>query len=277
MKRFLLILLLITAEQQIIKAQFYYKDIIGSKQAASDMNIYKQAKVKMVKFKSFESDGSPTEDFFCERRISKNYKKSTLYSRSAINGKNLMEAIFDNNGNLILTYDSSEIFATINQFFYDDKNRLIKTYSYANSNDDDYNNSIKETHDYFYDNQNQLISMKVIKNNNDTTLILFSADEKFNVNIEKNTKTGAIFYYYYDEANRLTDITHFNETKNKMIADYTFEYNDQNQIIQMISTEEGKNDFFVWKYKYEKNLHIADRIFNKDGDLVGKMEYQYQY
>jgi hypothetical protein len=43
-----------------------------------------------------------------------------------------------------------------------------------------------------------------VKNKYDSTTILFSADENNNISIEKDTKSGSKYYYYYDAKNRLT-------------------------------------------------------------------------
>jgi hypothetical protein len=105
---------------------------------------------------------------------------------------------------------------------------------------------------------------------------LFSIDENNNIAIEKDTKNGSKYYYYYDESNRLTDIVHTNEFKQKLIADYVFEYNDEGQINQMTTTEDGNDNFTVWKYDFENNLKVKERIFDKNGILIGKIIYEYK-
>ena len=50
-------------------AQFYYKDILSNKQLLADMASYKQNKIKTINIKSFEDDGSPSDGFFCQKKL----------------------------------------------------------------------------------------------------------------------------------------------------------------------------------------------------------------
>ena len=256
-------------------AQYYYKDFIGVKQAAKDMAAYKKAGIHAIKIKSYEANGEESEDFFCEKKISKDYKKASLYTRSGLSGKSLMESFFNEKGLLIKTYDSSEMVVSSNLFEYDEDNRLVKSISTSKSNDDDFLNEITDEHIYNYKDEFMPLSMTRIKNNQDSLTILFSLDESGNIAVEKDTKTAAKFYYYYDQ-NGITDVVHSNEFKNKLIADYIFEYNEAGQISQMTTTEEGDNNYFVWKYNYENNLKMRESIFSKDGMIMGKIEYEYK-
>ena len=267
--------LLITISPLFGYSQYYYKDFIGSKQAAADMAAYKKAGVTSIKVKSFEPTGEESEDFFCEKKLTKDYKKSSLFTRSELSGKSLMVSYFNNNGLLIKTYDSSESAVKTNEFEYDEDNRLIKATSNSKSNDDDFVNEIIEEHLYNYTGEFMPSSMTRIKNKHDSLTILFSLDESGYIAVEKDTKNASKYYYYYNQ-NGITDIVHMNEFKNKLIADYLFEYDDHNQISQMTTTEEGTNNYFVWKYTYENNLKKKENLFSKDGILLGSIEYEYK-
>ena len=269
-------LFLLLAVPFISTAQFYYKDFIGRSQASTDIQVYKKANVHAISLKSFESDGTESEGFFCEKKMTKNYKKVTLYTRLGASEKSLMESYFDEKGLLLKTYDSSEIAVATNTFEYDKDNNLQKTISYSKSNDDDFINQLTEEHVYHYDTNNNLVSMTKIKNNTDSVEFLFSLDENGNVAIEKNLKNNMVYYYYYDAAKRLTDIVHHNDITNKLVADYIFEYNNENQITKMTTTEPGSDNYFIWKYDYENNLRMLERIFSKELKLMGKIMYEYK-
>ena len=71
----MLFVLLITIKP-FTNAQYYYKDIISNKQITADLNAYKENKIRKISVKSFEDNGIESEGFFCEKKISKNYKKS---------------------------------------------------------------------------------------------------------------------------------------------------------------------------------------------------------
>jgi hypothetical protein len=276
MTRSILSVFLLLLGASFTQAQFYYKDFISSKLAADDQLAYKNAKVRTIQLNSFEANGFPSEDFFCEKRISKDYKKSTLYSRIGLTGKQLLENYFNDNGQLIRTYDSSEFSVTQTEFVYNEKGSLIATQSDSRSNDDDFISHVIEVHEYHYDVNGHLTDMIRIKNESDSIIISFTSDDNKMVAIEKDTRTNNLFYYYYDEYGQMTDITHFNEVRNKMVADYVYTYNSDGSISQLTTTEAGADNFVVWKYKYENGLRIAERLFDKDGNLIGKIEYQYK-
>jgi hypothetical protein len=259
-----------------IYAQFLYRDLISVGQANEEMATYKKGGIKNIKIKSLEPNGEESEDFFCEKKISKDFRKSSLYTRTGNQGKSLMESFFNKQGLLIMTYDSSEIVVSRNEFFYDNNNRLSSTLSYSKSNDDDFVNEITEAHVYRYNEDGIPVSMLRIKNQTDTIIILFSPDENNNVGIEKETKNGSKYYYYYDENKRLTDVVHTNEFKQRLVADYVFEYNEEGKISSMTTTEDGNDNFTVWKYDYENHLKVKERIFDRNGMLMGKIIYEYK-
>jgi hypothetical protein len=257
-------------------AQFFYRDLISIAQANEEMAAYKKAGIKNIKIKSLEANGEESEDFFCEKKLSKDFRKSSLYTRTGNQGKSLMESFFNKEGLLYKTYDSSEIVVSRNEFFYDNNKKLSSTLSYSKSNDDDFINEITEVHVYHYNEDGIPTSMLRIKNHTDTIVILFSLDENNNVAIEKETKNGSKYYYYYDEDKRLTDVVHTNEFKQRLVADYVFDYNEEGKISEMTTTEDGNDNFTVWKYDYENHLKLKERIFDRNGMLMGKIIYEYK-
>lgn len=257
------------------KSQYYYKDIITVKQTSADMAAFKESGIRKIKVKSIEPDGEINKDFFCEKRISKDYKTSFLYTRSNNTGKSLMESYFNNTGQLIKTYDSSEFVVSNCVYQYNNEGQLSKTSYTSRSSDDDFINQIVEEHIYEYNDKNLLSRMYRVKNSKDTITILFSNDEKNNIALEKDTRDGSKYYYYYDANNRLTDVVHASQYKEKLIADYIFEYNSSNQIVKMTTTEEGENGYLVWKYTYDGKLKTNEKIFSRGKKLVGQIQYEY--
>ena len=68
----------------------------------------KKQKIKTVSLNSFEDDGSPSEGFFCEKRLSKNYASAEMLTKSFVTGASVFTSSFNNKGLLIQTIDSSE-------------------------------------------------------------------------------------------------------------------------------------------------------------------------
>lgn len=261
---------------QTASAQFYYKDIVSSRLAGIDMANYKENKVKNIRIKSFEDDGSPSDGFFGERRLSKDYKTSELFVKSNVSGSSLLTTLFNNEGKVISSHDSSEISATHTTYEYDGDGRVKKISTSIRSADDDFVNEIFEEHIYVYEDEYNPVKMIRVKNKLDSTTILFLLDDNKNISIEKDTKSGSKYYYYYDEKSRLTDIAHANEFKPKLLADYLFEYNQAGQLIQMTTTEEGGNYYYIWKYTYENGLRTSEKCFSKEKRLMGTITYEYK-
>jgi hypothetical protein len=165
--------------------------------------------------------------------------------------------------------------ASSNLYGYDEKGRIISIVSAARSRDEDYVTEMQEQHLYSYDESGYLKQMLKIKNSTDTLLILFSLDENNNVSIEKDTRTGAKYYYYYDNKNRLTDVVHVSEYTQQLVADYIFEYNSVNQVTQMTTTEAGGKKLYTWKYRYEEGLRVEERLVSKERKLLGRISYTY--
>ncbi len=255
-------------------AQYYYKDIISNHQVAADMKAYKENKIRKVTLKSFEDNGVESEGFFCEKKISRNYKKSELFTRADIAPASLFSSTFNDNGKLISTNDSAAFSVTEIKYSYDDKGRIISITSTVRAIEE-FNNSITEEHLYSYEND-MLQKMVRVKNGKDSTDILFSTDENGNITLEKDTKNGTKFYYYYDNQNRLTDIVQANEFIKNLKPDYMFEYNSQGQITQMTAVEEGSNNYFIWKYNYENGLRLREKCFTNEKRLMGRIEYEYK-
>ena len=267
--------LFIFAICNIANAQYYYKDILSNKQITTDLNTYKENKVRKISVKSFEDNGLESEGFFCEKKISKNYKSSELFTRSNFSYASIFSANYDQVGKLLNTYDSSELSITEIRYSYNDKNQISSVLSSIRSRDEDFENGITEEHIYNYEN-NVVANMQKVKNGKDTVVILFTTDENGNITLEKDTKNASKFYYYYDKKNRLTDIVPETEYTKTLKPDYVFEYNNANQITQMTSVEEGSSHYFVWKYSYENGLRTKERCFSDERRLMGSITYEYK-
>lgn len=257
-------------------AQYYYKDIISNKQLMAEMALLKEQKLHTISLKSFEDDGSPSEGFFCEKRINKKYTSVETRTKSYVTPASELVSVFDEKGLLVQSADSSDISSTNSYYSYLDSGAIKSIVTVNRSSDDDFHNEIREEHLYEYNTKGNPVKMIRVKNYTDSTTILFSEDENGNVAIEKNTKTGDSYYYYYDSKKRLTDVVRLNPDTQKMLPDYMFEYNNAGQIAQMTTTEEGGSYYFVWRYTYENGLRVKEKCFSKERRLMGTIEYEYK-
>ena len=269
---------LVALLQPFAKAQYYYKDLVSNKQAQQEKAALKELKVRTIEVHSFEGDKTPSEGFFCEKKISKDYRKIETYTRAYTAGKSMLTSYYGDKGLLLQSRDSSDETVSVSTYEYDSEGSITNIISNSHSADDDFNTALQEQHQYRYNSKKQPVQMLRIKNQKDSALIDFILDEQGNVTDEINaTPNGQHYYYYYDAKNRLTDIVKFNVVMGKLRPDFTFEYNNSNQVTQMIAVEEGVNrNYYTWKYVYNDGLRIIEKCFSKENVLLGYFEYEYK-
>ena len=265
--------------QNRLQAQYYHKDIIGNRQALKEKNLLQDLKIKKVIVHSFEGDRSESEGFFCEKKITKNYRLVETYTKSYISGRSILTASYNENGLLLQSTDSSDMAVSVSQYEYDLNGNILRIISRSHSFDDDFATRLIDIHQYKYDNKSQPVQMLRIRNGKDSALIDFVQDERGNITDEIEPGiNGQHFYYYYDDKNRLTDIVKYNAVKGALKPDFIFEYNRQNQLVKMVAIEEGMSgDYNTWQYVYgDEGQRIIEKCFSKENILLGYFEYEYK-
>ncbi|MFM6926619.1 MAG: hypothetical protein ACKOU7_14020 [Ferruginibacter sp.] len=276
MIRFTTILLLAFAGPSNLYAQYYYNDIVNNKQVLAELAALKEKKINGVKVISMEATGEETEGFTCQKKINRDYTEVEIYTSTNESYPNTFTSYFTKAGLLQRTVDSSEVGATTIDYTYDAAGRLVSINSSKHFNTDDDAGVVMEKHLYNYSSAGILDKMILIKNSRDTTIFEFKADENGNVAIEKNSKTGEDYYYYYNGKKQLTDIVHRYSYQKKLFPEYAFEYNDEGQLVKMITTEKEGAYYFTWRYDYENGLRVNERCYAKEGRIMGSVEYKYK-
>jgi hypothetical protein len=258
-------------------AQYFYKDIWNPQQLTKEMSILKNEKIRTISVKSFEDNGEPSDGFFCEKKIEKDYSLSETVTRSLVTSQSLLATHFNSKGLIIQTTDSTESSISQTEYFYNDDGKMIAVKTFTKADDDA--GGIDETHNYTYNSGGILEKMTREKNNAETSAVNFKVDEKGNViEEEERFKNGSIkkYFYYYDDKNRLTDIVHYNDRAKRLLPDYMYEYNSVGQIKQMISIEDGSG-YYIWKYTYnDKGLRETEKGLSKERKLLGSIQYVYR-
>lgn len=275
MKRSLLCLAVLFAAPAI-HAQYYYTDILNNRQAMADLANLKEKKVKGVKVISLEADGTETEGFTCQKKISRDYSEIEIYTATNESYPNTFTSYYNAAGVLQRTVDSSEAGATTIDYLYDAAGRVVSVNSVKNFATDDDAGTVSEQHIYSYNAAGVPVQMMQVRNRRDTTLFVFEADESGNVIIEKNEKTAEVYYYYYDERNRITDIVHKYSYQKQLFTENSFEYDEAGQLVKMVSSEKEGAYYFTWRYNYEGGLRTTERCYSKEGRLMGSVEYLYK-
>lgn len=269
---------LLTLLSTATNAQFFYKDIWTNQQLTKEFAILKNENLRTVSVKSFEDDGEPSEGFYCERKIDRNFTKSEMISRSNITQQSLLVSFYNDKGWLTKTIDSSQTSLARSEYEYDNKGRITMLTNFTKANDE--GGGITETHQYIYNAAGKPEKMVTKKNNADVSTVNFTIDEKGNVIEEEEIvkgKKGRKYLYYYDDKNRLTDVVHYNERAKRLLPDYMYEYNPQGQVKQMISTEDNISNYYTWKYTYnDQKLRESEKCYSKERRLLGSIQYEYK-
>ena len=105
MKAFFLPLLLLTSLAG--SAQYYYKDIIGTRESSDMIRNYMKNKVSRVELTSFNSTNQKDENFFVEQKYDPANQSLRTTTRSYITDESLLIAYVNQTGNVIRTLDSS--------------------------------------------------------------------------------------------------------------------------------------------------------------------------
>ena len=262
-----------------VKAQYYYKDIMTIRYNLEQFRLAKAAKVTKVSLQSFEADGRPSEDFVCNQFYNSGFTQVRTVSDAPLSGSSSLTAYYNSSGFIFKSVDSSKESLVVYEYAFDSTGKLAS----IGTSSSGYGDKTKETEWHFwkYNANGQPEQMMKVKNSNDTTIVKFTLDEKGNVAEEESfwrNHSQDKVYYYYNDQNRVTDVVRYNTRARKLLPDYMFEYDDQNRLAQMINVQAGGIDYFTWRYTYnEKGLKQKETCSNKQKQLVGSIEYQYQY
>jgi hypothetical protein len=272
---FLSITVLLTSVS--LNAQYYYKDILSNVQLNKEFSVLKNTQVKNIKLNSFEDNDEPSADFFCEKKINRDYSQSQMISRSYITGESLLVTDYNPGGKIVKSTTTTPTTTNIVKYEYNDQGQLSLVSTSTSA--DEEANGITETHEFTYDQDGKLQKMLRKKNNVLISSITFLKDEHGNI-IEEDPagkSNDKKYFYYYNDQNQLTDVVHFNERAQRLLPDYMFEYNENGLPKQMISIDETASNYFIWKYAYTaKNLVEIQKCFSKEKRLLGTIQYDYK-
>lgn len=260
-------------------AQYYYNDIIGTTETNRLMKNYRANKVKMVTTVGIDQYGAKNDTYGEVQEVREN---GTVLKTSTRNNTQVSVYYnrFDAQGRLISITDSSAGLINVITYQYDTEDRIKLIQNTTADAANDFNQI--ESHHWTYDATGNPLKMWRTINNADSLEIRFIPDENGLPGDEKTFRrgieTGAV-YYYYDENKRLTDVVRYNLKLKKLLPDMMFEYDEQNRVIQKITTTPSlKVSYLIWRYIYDnKGLKTKEALFNDDKQLTGKIEYSYTF
>jgi hypothetical protein len=258
------------------KAQYYFNDIVNSKQARDNFQLLHKNDIKKVHVSSEDPDGTPTQGFSIDQQVEQN--KVYTASKATYSNVSILSSFYGKYGYLASTIDSSDASVVVTTFTYNENNLLVHISSATHENGE--TPILYSEERTFTYNGNTPASMLLIKNKKDSMQVNFIAEEHGWVGEERWYKKGKLtetYYYYYDEKGRITDIARFDRKSQKILPDYTYEYNPQGKVMTMAAIEPGSNYYRRWHYTYdERGLKTSETVYNKYKQLEGKVLYAYK-
>ncbi|MEP7279661.1 MAG: hypothetical protein ABI813_13510 [Bacteroidota bacterium] len=259
------------------KAQYYYKDIVVTAQIGVNYRVLRDNKVTHVAVEPAALD--PAQNTVkLEQTVYPAQKMVVTYTKVPDAPESWLKSYYNEKGLLVKSVDSSANVVTTSFYEYGTNSRLFSISSNSVPVNDP---AEKEIHQWDYNSNGQPVQMVKIKDNTDTTIVSFTTDEQGNIAEEKAMRKKnnlGTTYYYYDAAHRLTDVARFNKRANRILPDYMFEYNEAQQISQMIVVPEGSADYQTWKYAYnQQGLKQKDLCYSKQKQLVANIDYTYSF
>ncbi len=260
----------------VANSQYFYKDLVAAADITRLMKTYTANNIKKITAKGITPEGGASSDFSEVGEINGTTLKVTTNNNKSIA---TLKYSFNDRGQLISSVDSAINVKSTSTYTYDANGKITSINNSATDTDSSGDFSQTEAHQYSY-KDGKLDKMWRIINKTDSLEVRFVTDEHGNVIEERNFRRGVLadpVYYYYDDRNRLTDIVRFNYKANRLLPDYLFEYDDNDRVIQKITTTSGNNlGYLTWRYLFdEKGLKTKEALFNKDKQLQGRIDFSY--
>jgi len=111
--------------------QYYYKDVIVTRQTNEKWTLYKSGKVRSVKLVSLDPTGQPAAGFDCKQSVSNNFTEIRTTTVSNMTTASSLTAFYDNKGLLKKTIDTSDTYqsSTTARWKPTTRSRIWKTIS----------------------------------------------------------------------------------------------------------------------------------------------------
>ncbi|MGZ3846259.1 MAG: hypothetical protein ACXVBH_09390 [Flavisolibacter sp.] len=261
-------------------AQYYYKDIVGTKESSELIKSYMKNKVARVMLSSYDADNTKSDNLYVQQEFSPGTRvlKTSTGTGEDNGNSSTVFTYADDQGNIVKTVDSSGVVVNTTSYEYDATGNL----KLVTTNSSDTTVSESEQHLWQWEN-GKPTKMLRIRNKRDTTYVNFKLDDRGNVSEEAATHKSVPdrpYFYYYNENNQLTDVVRYNERAKQLLPEYMFEYSSSNQVIQKITIPTNNSDYLIWRYQYNpQGLKVKEVVYSKHDKKtpMGKVEYQYSF
>ncbi|WP_090107663.1 hypothetical protein [Chitinophaga sp. CF118] len=279
MRKLFLLIAVVFGLQGVTNGQFYYQDIFNTIRTENNLQVLKENKVLTQWVESLDANMESDDDFRCQREILQNYRKMKSKVQSRATGYSSMMSYFSTNGKLTKTVDSSQNSTTIINYIRDTAYKLTEVYLVSQDQKSKY--QFTETRRYIYDSLGRPLKMIHFHNDRiqDSSTVTFTLNEKGQVAEEfesGNNVYSQRIYYKYNDKGLLTDIVRYSPSRQKMLPDYMFEYDNLKRITQMTTVNGQSANYTIWKYTYNiQGLPDKEECYGKKNELLGIIKYRY--
>jgi len=250
-------------------SQYYYKDIIATREAESRAGLLKKNRIRNVQLNSFEGDGTATEGFTGTQTVSPDFLQITTRLSSQHAAESQLVSQFNASGKLIKTMDTTEGASSHSDYIYNAAGALTRLNNLSISGGPHLE---REAHLWIYNDSGKPTKLFRIKNESDTIVVDFLLDE----HSRHAGRELPVLYYYYDDQKRLTDIAGYNPKARRILPTHVFEYDEQGRIASMLVVPEGSDQYQNWIYDYNQSgLKIRETCYDKKKSVQGRIEYKY--
>ncbi len=264
-------------------AQYYYSDLIATRQAETKQKLYQTHRVKKMEEWALLPNGERQTEYRQWTLISPK-ADTTLQQRLESSGSNLFTTTFDRQGNLSSQTERQPGRLVITRFERNNNGWITRIENLLE--DSLMEVSSREVHSWTYDDMGRPLHMwRMVENtdgNTDSTEVRFAVDSSGLVTEERIYKKGKEFdflYYYYDQSGHITDIVRYNRKWKRLLPDQIFEYDDAGKMIQRMQlTGNREISYLIWRYQYDnKEMMIQETLYNNLKQPTGSIRYVYEY
>lgn len=261
------------------RSQYYYQDLVSLRNNHEHYQLMKKERVTKVTAKSVEASGEVTEGFRVEQTFNSSF--SQLRSLTQLPGAAPSTTInyYNSRGLLYRTVDSNQSVVNVYEYGYDSLDRVVAITNTGRATDD--KARTVESHLWSYRENGAPARMLRVRNGADTIEYRFISDEKGRVTEEEAASSnGGVhkIFYYYDDADRLSDVVRFQATQGRLIPDYTFSYDNSGRLAEMMVVQQSGRDYLIWRYAYgSAGLKEKEACYTRQKRLAGTVEYSYGF
>src|ERR1700753_1997055 len=106
--------LLLLSLTKVCKAQYYYKDLVATRENTTRWKLYKDNHVQSVKLNSFMGDKPDTSAGFAgDQQVSSDYSQITTHTKSASTPESWIIASYNSQGQTLKITDTSDTYRSV--------------------------------------------------------------------------------------------------------------------------------------------------------------------